>query len=79
MKNETLLNIANEFGNPVYVYDAHKIESQYKRLSSAFSKVKNVKINYAVKALSNVSVLKLQLQIRQKQTSNFLLKRRRLF
>jgi len=58
MKNETLLNIANEFGNPVYVYDAHKIESQYKRLSSAFSKVKNVKINYAVKALSNISILK---------------------
>ena len=58
MKNETLLNIANEFGNPVYVYDAHKIEAQYKRLSSAFNKVKNVKINYAVKALSNISILK---------------------
>jgi len=58
MKNETLLNIANEFGNPVYVYDAHKIESQYKRLRSAFSKVKHVKINYAVKALSNISILK---------------------
>jgi len=58
MKNQTLLNIANEFGNPVYVYDAHKIKSQYKRLSSAFNKVKNVKINYAVKALSNISILK---------------------
>ncbi|MFT5216153.1 MAG: diaminopimelate decarboxylase [Glaciecola sp.] len=58
MKNETLLNVANEFGNPVYVYDAHKIEAQYKRLSSAFNKVKNVKINYAVKALSNISILK---------------------
>jgi diaminopimelate decarboxylase len=58
MKNETLLNIANEFGNPVYVYDAHKIEAQYKRLSSAFNKVNNVKINYAVKALSNISILK---------------------
>ena len=58
MKNETLLNIASEFGNPIYVYDAHKIESQYKRLSSAFNKVKHVKINYAVKALSNISILK---------------------
>jgi diaminopimelate decarboxylase len=58
MKNATLLNIAKEFGSPVYVYDAHKIESQYKRLNSAFNKVKNVKINYAVKALSNISVLK---------------------
>lgn len=58
MKNATLLNIAKELGSPVYVYDAHKIESQYKRLTSAFNKVKNVKINYAVKALSNISILK---------------------
>jgi len=58
MKNQTLLNIANEYGNPVYVYDAQKIEAQYKRLSSAFNKVNNVKINYAVKALSNISILK---------------------
>lgn len=58
MKNATLLNIAKEFGSPVYVYDAHKIESQYKRLTSAFNKVKHVKINYAVKALSNISILK---------------------
>lgn len=58
MKNGTLLNIAKEFGSPVYVYDAHKIESQYKRLTSAFNKVKHVKINYAVKALSNISILK---------------------
>lgn len=59
MKNETLLNIVKEFGSPVYVYDAAKIETQYKRLTSAFSKVKQLKINYAVKALSNISVLKL--------------------
>lgn len=59
MKSETLLNIANEFGSPVYVYNAHKIEEQYKRLTSAFNKVKKLKINYAAKALSNISVLKL--------------------
>ena len=59
MKNETLLNIANEFGSPVYVYNANKIEKQYKRLTSAFGKVKQLKINYAVKALSNISILKL--------------------
>ena len=59
MKNETLLNISKEFGNPVYVYNANEIEAQYKRLTSAFSKVKQLKINYAVKALSNISVLKL--------------------
>ncbi|MCH7523871.1 MAG: diaminopimelate decarboxylase [Bacteroidetes bacterium] len=59
MKNETLLNIVKEFGSPVYVYEAAKIETQYKRLTSAFNKVKQLKINYAVKALSNISVLKL--------------------
>nr|WP_321225533.1 diaminopimelate decarboxylase [uncultured Psychroserpens sp.] len=59
MENDTLLKIAADFGSPVYVYDAEKIKSQYKRLTSAFSKVKHLKLNYAVKALSNISVLKL--------------------
>ncbi len=63
MKNETLLNIAKEFGSPVYVYDASKIEAQYKRLTSAFVKVKQLKINYAVKALSNISILKFMKQL----------------
>jgi diaminopimelate decarboxylase len=59
MNNQDLLNIAAEFGSPVYVYDAEKIESQYNRLTSAFKQVDSLKINYAVKALSNISVLKL--------------------
>ncbi len=59
MNNQDLLNIAAEFGSPVYVYDAEKIESQYNRLTSAFNKVDSLKINYAVKALSNISILKL--------------------
>jgi diaminopimelate decarboxylase len=33
--------------------------SQYKRLTDAFSKVKQLRLNYAAKALSNISVLKL--------------------
>lgn len=59
MNTNTLLQIAKDFESPVYVYDSEKIVSQYKRLTSAFSKVKHVKINYAVKALSNISILKL--------------------
>jgi len=58
MTQQDLLAVANEFGNPVYVYDTHKIEEQYKRLDNAFKKVKKVDIYYAVKALSNISVLK---------------------
>lgn len=59
MDNNTLLNIANEFGSPLYVYDSEKITAQYQRLTSAFSQVKSLRLNYAVKALSNISVLKL--------------------
>lgn len=58
METKTLLQIAKDFESPVYVYDTEKIATQYKRLSTAFSKVENLKINYAVKALSNISVLK---------------------
>ena len=59
MQNSQLLKVATDFGSPIYVYDAEKITFQYKRLTSAFKKVKQVKLNYAVKALSNISILKL--------------------
>ena len=59
MTRQDLLKVAKEFGSPVYVYDAEKIIFQYKRLTNAFKKVKHLKINYAVKALSNLSILKL--------------------
>lgn len=58
MTNQDLLAVAREFGSPVYVYNSQQIETQYKRLCDAFKKVKQVKINYAVKALSNISILK---------------------
>ena len=58
MKPEVLQQLATEFGSPLYVYDAEKISSQYQRLTSAFSKVERFKVHYAVKALSNISVLK---------------------
>ena len=32
----TLLNIANEYGTPLYVYDAKCIEHQYKLLAHTF-------------------------------------------
>lgn len=61
MTHKDLLAITTQYGSPVYVYDASKIETQYKRLQNAFKGVKQVKIHYAVKALSNISVLKLLL------------------
>ena len=59
MENKTLLKIAEDYGSPIYVYDSEKIVSQYKRLNKAFNKVKRLKVNYAMKALSNISILKL--------------------
>ena len=58
MNQESLLEIEKKYKSPVYVYDANKIEEQYSRLTSAFSKIERLKINYAVKALSNISILK---------------------
>ena len=57
------MNVASEFGNPIYVYDSEKITSQYQRLTTAFSKIGNLRINYATKALSNISILKLMRQM----------------
>ena len=58
MKNKDLLKAVKMFGSPSYVYDASKIKKQYNRLITSFKTVKNLKINYAVKALSNLSILK---------------------
>ncbi len=59
MKSQNLLQLAEQFGAPLYVYDAEKIASQYHRLTNAFSKVPRLRLHYAVKALSNLSVLRL--------------------
>ena len=63
MTNNDLLAIASKFGNPLYVYDSAKIASQYQRLTSAFKSTGDLRINYATKALSNVSILKLMREL----------------
>lgn len=52
-----VLDLIKEYDAPLYVYDFQKMESQYKRLTSAFSGV-NMKALYACKALTNINVLK---------------------
>ncbi len=59
MRNTDLLKIAKTYGDPVYVYDSAKIVSQFNRLTDAFGSVKKLKLNYAAKALSNITILKL--------------------
>lgn len=51
-------DICKEFGTPLYVYDGEKIIHQLKSLKNAFSDT-DVKVKYAAKALTNISILKL--------------------
>ena len=52
------LALCEKYDCPLYVYDSSVIQAQYHRLVNAFQ-VKNLQINYACKALSNVNILKL--------------------
>ena len=54
----SLESLARQFGTALYVYDGEKIFNQVKSLQEAFSAAP-VKIKYATKALSNLSILKL--------------------
>ena len=58
MKNQILLDAIRKYGSPLYVYDSNKIKSQFNRLTQSFKNVKKLQINYAVKASSNISILK---------------------
>ncbi len=55
--NQQLIDIANQFGTPVYVYHAEKIAQQYQKLQDAFNG-HPTKFFYACKALTNINVLK---------------------
>ena len=49
--------LANRYGTPLYVYDFNHIEQQFTKLKDAFKARKSL-VCYAVKANSNLSVLK---------------------
>ncbi|MER3470056.1 MAG: diaminopimelate decarboxylase [Chitinophagaceae bacterium] len=52
-----LIQLAEEFGTPLYVYHAEKIKEQYSKLTTAFSATNTV-FFYACKALTNINILK---------------------
>ncbi len=52
-----LQSLADEFGTPLYVYDAAIIDRQVNRLRSAFAEFPH-QIKYAAKALTNTGVLR---------------------
>lgn len=58
LPNEVLRQLANEYGTPLYVYDADKIAAQYQLLQSAFHPT-STRFFYACKALTNINILRL--------------------
>ncbi|MCD6201951.1 MAG: diaminopimelate decarboxylase [Bacteroidales bacterium] len=56
------LSLAQQFGTPLYVYDANIIREQVMIFRRAFAALP-VRIFYAAKALTNISVLKLMKQL----------------
>ncbi|MCB0675694.1 MAG: diaminopimelate decarboxylase [Saprospiraceae bacterium] len=52
-----LLELVEEFGSPLYVYDTAVIKRQFDRIQSAFS-VPRLGIHYACKALTNLNILR---------------------
>ncbi|MBC7884529.1 MAG: diaminopimelate decarboxylase [Saprospiraceae bacterium] len=51
------LKLAEKYDCPLYIYETAVMKRQYKRLMDAFD-LKKLKINYACKALNNISVLR---------------------
>ncbi len=56
--DQPVLDIASQFGTPLYVYHGEKILSQYEILKNSFLG-NHVKIKYALKALNNINILRL--------------------
>jgi diaminopimelate decarboxylase len=52
-----VIQLTREFGSPVYVYDGNVIIRQIEKLKKAYQGV-DLKIKYAAKALTNLSILK---------------------
>jgi diaminopimelate decarboxylase len=57
LSHSQLVQLAEQFGTPLYVYHAEKIKEQYEKLSSGFS-VLDTQIFFACKALTNINILK---------------------
>jgi diaminopimelate decarboxylase len=57
LTHNQLIEIANEFGTPVYIYHAERIAAQYKKLQKGFAGC-NTRFFYACKSLTNINILK---------------------
>src|SRR5258706_3469949 len=62
LSKEQLIQTAEQFGTPLYIYHAERIEAQLHELNKAFAGC-NAKFFYACKALTNINILKLMHQL----------------
>lgn len=53
----SLLQLAEEYGTPLYVYDTAKMLEKLELLKAAFTGI-NMKVKFAMKSLSNINVLR---------------------
>ncbi len=58
MDRELLLKATDIYGSPIYLYDMEKIKSQLIKFNESFNSIGEIKVQYAAKALSNISILK---------------------
>lgn len=56
------LELTEKYDCPLYVYDFNIVERQFNRLKNAFDGI-SLKINYACKAMTNITMLKLMKQL----------------
>lgn len=57
LSHSQLVQLAEQFGTPLYVYHAEKIKEQYEALHNAFNDCR-ARFFYACKALTNINILK---------------------
>ena len=55
ISSDLLLDAAEHFGTPLYVYDAAELDAAVERVRAAFG---NARVSYAMKANSNLTILR---------------------
>ena len=65
------VDIAREFGTPVYVCDEARIRENYRNIYGAFSRYMDTKIHYACKANTNLAILRILARDRRKGCRTF--------
>ncbi len=58
IQGNSISDLCAEYGTPLYIYDSEVVARQYAKLKSVFN-VEKLSINYACKALTNISILRL--------------------